>query len=241
MSRIYFDTDVLKQVYFEDCYDFFKLGYTQNSILSIKPRTKPDCKSVQVFCDMKYGGQTVIMRRSSPLVDFYRNWTDYKLGFGRAGKDHWLGNDMIHYLTNQVNCSLRIDMEDWRGNKKYAVYNKFLVKSEDEGYELAVSEFSSLSTAGDSLSKHNGMRFSTFDVDNDEAPLELWNGNCAERFHGGWWYKACYRANLNGRYYDGGVVAEKMNDGVAWNSWHGLKYSLKFVEMRVFRNFKVQK
>ena len=56
-----------------------------------------------------------------------------------------------------------------------------------------------------------------------------------KRFHGAWWYRACYNTNLNGRYYEGGLVALKMNDGMAWNSWHGAEYSLKKVEMRVFR------
>ena len=41
--------------------------------------------------------------------------------------------------------------------------------------------------AGDSLTWHNGMKFSTFDVDND-----IYDGtNCAEIHKGGWWYKGC--------------------------------------------------
>ena len=88
---------------------------------------------------------------------------------------------MIHYLTSQVSCSLRIDMEDWEGNIKMAIYNNFLVKSELEGYELKVSDYHPSSTAGDSLSKHDGKRFSTFDVDNDDIPATLWNGNCAKK------------------------------------------------------------
>ena len=47
----------------------------------------------------------------------------------------------------------------------------------------------------------------------------------------------CYNSNLNGKYYSGGIVPRKVNDGVAWNSWNGCGKSLKFVEMKIFRNF----
>ena len=35
-------------------------------------------------------------------MDFYRDWTDYKNGFGAATGDFWLGNDDIHNLTDKV-------------------------------------------------------------------------------------------------------------------------------------------
>jgi ficolin len=144
---------------------------------------------------------------------------------------------MLHYLTTQYNYTLRLDMEDWKGTKKVVTYDTFIVKSEEDGYELTVSGFKG--DAGDSLSTHSGKKFSTYDVDNDDAPLQFWNGNCAKRFHGAWWYKACYRSNLNGKYYkDGGQVEKKRNDGVSWNSWTGNKYSLKSVEMKIRKNFK---
>ena len=41
---------------------------------------------------MKHGGQTVIMRRNSEMTDFYRNWTEYKVGFGQPSQNHWIGN-----------------------------------------------------------------------------------------------------------------------------------------------------
>lgn len=144
---------------------------------------------------------------------------------------------MIHYLTSQANYTLRVDMEDWHGAKRYATYGLFRVLSESEGYKLIVGEYKG--DAGDSLSTHNEKKFSTYDVDNDDAPIQFWNGNCAARFHGAWWYGACYRSNLNGRYYKdtGGRVEKKRNDGVSWNSWLGNKYSLKSVEMKIRKNF----
>jgi len=47
------------------------------------------------------------------------------------------------------------------------------------------------------MAYHNGMQFTTIDVDND-----LKSGvNCAadDKF-GGWWYKSCANVNLNGLY-----------------------------------------
>ena len=66
---------------------------------------------------------------------------------------------------------------------------------------------------------------------------DLINGTFV-RFHGAWWYRSCYKSNLNGRYYKLGVVEKKKNDGMSWNTWHGNKYSLKRVTMMIRRNFK---
>lgn len=153
----------------------------KSTVLPIKPKLKPDCTPIRVFCDMKLGGYTVIQRRTSDELDFYRNWTEYKGGFGDAAKDYWIGLDNLHYLTHEANNSLRIELEDWHGQKKTANYESFSIGAESDGYQLTVKDYSG--DAGDALNGHVDMKFSTYDVDNDQTPPEFWSGNCAKRFN----------------------------------------------------------
>lgn len=78
-------------------------------------------------------------------------------------------------------------------------------------------------TAGDSLSYHHGMAFSTKDKDNDRN-----SGSCALMFKGGWWYRDCFRSNLNGLYLRG-----VNSDRVTWHGWKNNYYSMKRAEMKI--------
>jgi len=154
--------------------------------------------------------------------------------------EHWLGNEVIHLLTNQDHYSLRVSLTDWNDLTHEVDYDHFRVTDEVDGYRLYVAGYreqplSGGAVAGDSLLKHNGCRFSTFDVDNDMVEGEFEHGSCARRFSAAWWYYRCYMSNLNGRYYSGGVVPDRLFDGVAWKSWTGSQYSLKRVEMKIHR------
>ena len=81
--------------------------------------------------------------------------------------------------------------------------------------------------AGDSmLPQSNDTAFSTIDQDNDKH-----DGQCAQRFKGGWWYGACHEANLNGLYLGG--PHNSTPDSVSWYTWRGHSYSLKATEMKL--------
>lgn len=52
-----------------------------------------------------------------------------------------VGLENIHYMTKGKRFELRVDMEDFEGNKVYSNYSSFHVGSESDGYVLEVSDF----------------------------------------------------------------------------------------------------
>ncbi|XP_052060726.1 ficolin-2-like [Mytilus californianus] len=170
------------------------------------------------------GGWTVFQRRMNGKTTFYRDWNSYKQGFGNPSKEFWLGNDHLHQLTSQGNYSMRIDMEDFENNQRYALYDIFSVGSESSGYILSVSDYSG--DAGDSMTYQNGQKFSTKDKDNDK-----WDEECAVELKGAWWYNICHYSNLNGLYLKG--HHDSFADGVNWKTWKGYNYSLKETIMMI--------
>ncbi|XP_045184068.2 fibrinogen-like protein 1 [Mercenaria mercenaria] len=183
-------------------------------------------QGLEVYCDQTTdgGGWLVFQRRHNGEVDFYRDWIAYKNGFGDLNSEFWLGNEHLSILTSSGDHELRIDMEDFYGNKAFAKYSKFKVYPEEDKYKLEVSGYSG--NAGDSLKYHNGMAFTTFDNDNDKWS----NVNCAEDRHGAWWYKSCAYSNLNGQHFnDAGKPDTK---GIFWYYFKQSMYCLKSVEMK---------
>ena len=85
-------------------------------------------------------------------------------------------------------------------------------------------------TAGDSLRGHNGMKFSTKDVDNDISR----DRNCAQFLHGAWWFWSCLYSHLNGEYL--GSHPFQGRNGIHWDRFKGLDYSYKVAEMKVGRD-----
>ena len=44
---------------------------------------------------------------------------------------------------------------------------------------------------------HDNQAFSTHDRDHDARFYD----NCAEHYHGAWWFRSCFQSHLNGKYY----------------------------------------
>ncbi|EDO48110.1 predicted protein [Nematostella vectensis] len=187
-------------------------------------------RPLDVYCDLvtSGGGWTLIQRRMDGSVDFYRNWDEYKRGFGDKEGEFWLGLDNIHTLTSQRRYRVRFDMEDFEGNTSYAEYDDFRVGDEASKYKLvAVGAYSG--DAGDSFLYQKNQSFSTKDVENDAHPTK----NCARAYQGAWWYNQCHMCNPNGLYLGGANGAYAHAKGVTWKTWLGQNYSLKRIEIKV--------
>ena len=94
------------------------------------------------MCDMIGKGWIVFQHRSNGHINFYRAWKDYKKGFGSLGGEFWLGLDHIHRITASGKYKLRIDLEDFDGNKKHAEYSSFRVGNEHDNYRLNIGSYS---------------------------------------------------------------------------------------------------
>ena len=90
----------------------------------------------------------VFQRRLDGSVDFYRDWADYKNGFGSTNGEFWLGNDNIHSISTSGKQVLRIDLEAISGEKSFAEYRGFSIDAESRNYALRYEIFLASSTAG---------------------------------------------------------------------------------------------
>ncbi|XP_028828312.1 microfibril-associated glycoprotein 4-like [Denticeps clupeoides] len=226
-----------------DCEEIYNNGTTENGVYTIFP-AGPE-KPIEVYCDMacaedesSSGQWIVLLRRMDGSVNFYRPWQDYKDGFGNKEGEFWLGLQNMVLITFSEKYELKVEMEDFEKNKAYAQYSSFSVDPEVDGYKLHVSGFTN-GGAGDSLSYHNGMNFSTFDKDQDlNSPYWYYywyyynNYNCAENQEGGFWYNSCFSASPTGIYKWG---SNTMTDGMLWTAWKGQNYSLKKFVMKIKR------
>ena len=113
----------------------------------LRPRSASSVRRIsilgdtQVHCDMEDGaggsGWTTIQRRMDGSVDFYRNWTEYKTGFGEPSGEYWLGLDAIHQITKSYDKVLiRIKATAGDGDEMYMIFEGFSVESEDKNYKL---------------------------------------------------------------------------------------------------------
>ncbi|NP_001091362.1 uncharacterized protein LOC100037204 precursor [Xenopus laevis] len=187
----------------------------------------PNGLPLSVLCDMETdgGGWIVFQRRADGSVDFFRDWNSYKRGFGHKESEFWLGNDNLHLLTATGNFQLRVDLTDFSDNPTYATYSNFRITGESQNYTLSVGNFTG-GNAGDSLSWHKNHSFSTKDRDNDI----YFEGSCAQRYKGAWWYTKCHSSNLNALYLRGNHTSYA--NGVNWSSGKGPHYSYKVTEIK---------
>ncbi|KAJ0183722.1 hypothetical protein K1T71_000145 [Dendrolimus kikuchii] len=214
------------------CVDLLNAGMRESGVYYLQIRGTTYW-FLKVYCEQNVadGGWTVIHRRDDygiPAENFNRDWSDYKNGFGDPSKEFWLGNENIYMLTNNDDYMLRVELEDFDGNKRYAQYTHFKIYSEGEYYKLEIDGYEG--NAGDSLNDpwygSNNSPFSTYNRDNDRSSL-----NCASMLKGGWWWKSCGRG-LNGLYlHDPQDLTARQ--GIVWFRWRGWDYTLKRASMMI--------
>ncbi|XP_019326316.1 PREDICTED: LOW QUALITY PROTEIN: angiopoietin-1 [Aptenodytes forsteri] len=213
---------------FRDCADVYQSGFNKSGVYTIYINNVSDPK--KVFCNMEIagGGWTVIQHREDGSLDFQKSWKEYKMGFGSASGEHWLGNEFIFAITSQRQYSLRIELMDWEGNRAYSQYDRFhiFIGNEKQNYRLYLKGHSGTAGKQSSLILH-GAEFSTKDADNDNCMCK-----CALMLTGGWWFDACGPSNLNGMFYTAGQNHGKLN-GIKWHYFKGPSYSLRSTTMMI--------
>ncbi|XP_056312925.1 microfibril-associated glycoprotein 4-like [Danio aesculapii] len=214
-----------------ECSDLIKAGENRSGVYTIHPVGDAPvwvyCQMVSDEKDEDNGGWTVIQRRMDGSVNFYQPWREYKRGFGNVEGEYWLGLENLHQLTRHKKFMLRVDLEDFEGRRGFAQYSSFSVGCETDGYKLQVSGFTD-GGAGDSLTYHNEMKFSTFDKDQD-----TFERSCARLYLGAFWYDNCHNANPNGVYLWGedNTIFAIGNVWYAWKSNYAI--GMKSITMKI--------
>ncbi|XP_071053037.1 angiopoietin-related protein 7-like [Onthophagus taurus] len=207
------------QLISSECFDSTFINSSER--LSGKYRFYSDLNNLTRLCR---NGWLVIQRRDSFDVqeNFNRSWNDYKHGFGDVRKEFWIGNNVLHRLSDKNDLKLRIELETFSGKKMWAEYKSFKIGNEDDYFRLKIGTYSGNAT--DSFTYHNNMYFSTIDklVSKDGR-------TCPLAFHSGWWFNNCLKANLNGVYRKAEIKAYR---GIHWNNWN-YQICLKQVEMMI--------
>ncbi|GAB1286141.1 Ficolin-2 [Apodemus speciosus] len=217
-----------------NCKEFLTLGHFLTGWYTIY---LPDCRPLTVLCDMDTdgGGWTVFQRRLDGSVDFFRNWTSYKQGFGSQLGEFWLGNDNIHALTAQGlslhrppplsegTSELRVDLTDFDGKHDFAKYSSFRIQGETEKYKLILGNF--LGGGADVTPDLPQQQFLLH-----QRPRQR-PGSSSCRFTREPGVLRCHNSNLNGLYLGG--PHKSYANGINWLSWRGYNYSYKVSEMKL--------
>uniref|UniRef100_G1KVQ7 Angiopoietin like 3 n=1 Tax=Anolis carolinensis TaxID=28377 RepID=G1KVQ7_ANOCA len=209
-----------------DCSGIYNRGERSNGIYSINPRGS---KAFNVYCEMKTGiSWTVIQNRSNGSQDFNQTWDDYINGFGNLDGEFWLGLHKMYSIVGHADYILRMELEDWRANKRYIEYTLTMGGPETD---YAVLLFRIAGNIPYALPEQKELKFLT--EDHVFVILSL----------GGWWYSGCEETNLNGKYIwpNSKGRLEKRKRGLYWKPQKGRPYLLKSTKLMIhptdFENF----
>ncbi|OPJ76978.1 angiopoietin-related protein 3 [Patagioenas fasciata monilis] len=208
-----------------DCTALYNSGMRLSGIYTIKPNGS---EAFDVYCEMKYGSSwTVIQNRVDGSLDFNQTWDAYVNGFGDLNEEFWLGLNKTYSITKQGDYILRIELQDWKDNKRFIEY-AFSLGGLETNYTLQLSRISG--SIPNALPEQTELRFSTADRDLDTIN----DFNCPENYLGGWWHSECEETNLNGKYVaprsKGRLDRRK---GLYWKPKKGRYYLLKSTKIMI--------
>ena len=186
-----------------DCYDLkcYRLSKQLDGPHTIYP-SNANLTSVDVTCDQRPGGGgwIVFQRRVNGRVNFTGKWEAFKNGFGQVGgaeSEFWLGNEIVHRLTEGyrrlggMDCQMQVEGYAYDGSSCFIRANKFRLGNETDDYRIYLTNIRFASNARRSdLSYHNGRPFSTYDKHTSHC--------VATHLNGAWWFHGCARIYLNG-------------------------------------------
>ena len=161
------------------------------------------------------GGWIVFQRRFDGSVRFVgKLWEDFKNGFGNLEGEFWLGNEIVHILSNRKEMELWYEGTSFYGDTRHVKKSGFKLGSEVENYST--------------MWEGQLRPFTAEDRDNDNAiPF-----NCAVKYYNSWWHSACFNIAFNGLY----SYQETVNNyvGIIWIDFLGSpKKSLKATKMMI--------
>ena len=121
------------------------------------------------------GGWTVFQRRMDGTRTFFSTLSSYINGFGDLNREFLLNLNNIHRLTMLRpggNTALRVDMDDFEGNTRFAKYSLFQILDATTDYQLVIGGYSG--DAGDSLATSNGKPFVARQRDSYSVLMSGW-------------------------------------------------------------------
>ncbi|KFB48611.1 fibrinogen and fibronectin [Anopheles sinensis] len=140
------------------------------------------------------GSWIVFQRRFDGSVDFHRNWTEYRNGFGDpVGGEFWLGLEKLYAITGQCRSELLILGEDYAGRKMFTYWTNFRIASEEESYRIEELCEPCMGHGTNMILKEQE-KFVTYDKVGDYTH---WKANAT--IDGGWWFNRNedYRLSTN--------------------------------------------
>lgn len=202
---------VKKMHQFSLCDEIRKSGQTKSGLYEVKTNLTiygnndiVEFQRINCEMDLVDGGWTVFQQNLGGFPTT-KTWDDYKYGFGDLSSTFWLGNEVIHQLTRKTTAELLVELEENKGEKMVAFFNKFEVSSEQDEYKLSLADPGNESFVG----HYNGTKFMVKDA------------------YAGWWY--C----TNNLPYENCVFLNGDPEGkrIKWYTMEGYRY---FKSSRMF-------